>query len=87
MRPSARRAVPATAVPPVISMPMAMSPVRTSDGSGRGTDGSAAATADGTTDDRTPKRALSIRFAGRERSRARKQDDEQRKLSHLRCLS
>jgi hypothetical protein len=39
---------------------MVMSPVRTSDGSGRSSYGSAAATADSTTDDRTSKRALSI---------------------------
>lgn len=83
VRPSAARAIPAAAVPPIISMPMLISPVGTGDGSGRSSYGSTATTADGTTDDRTPKRALSIRFAGREHSCEREQNDEQCQLSHL----
>lgn len=62
---------------------MPMPPVGAGDRSGRSSYRSAATTTDGTADDRTPKRALRIRFAGREHSREREQDDEQCKLSHL----
>jgi hypothetical protein len=62
---------------------MLMSPVGAGDGSSRSSYRSAATTADGTTDDCTPKRALSVRFAGRKHSCEREQNDEQCKLSHL----
>jgi hypothetical protein len=55
---------------------MVMPPVRTSNCSGRSSYGGAATTADGTTDDRTPKRTLSVRFARRKHSREREQNEE-----------
>lgn len=64
-------------------MPMAMSPVRTGDGSGRSSYGGAATAADGTADDRAPKRALAKGFAGREHACKREQNCQQRQLSHL----
>jgi hypothetical protein len=63
---------------------MIMPPVGSGDGPGRSSYGGAATTADGTTDDRTPKRTLSVRFARRKHSREREQNDEECKLSHLR---
>jgi hypothetical protein len=63
---------------------MIMPPVRASNCSGGSSYGSAATTADCTTDDRTPKRTLSVRFARRKHSREREQNDEECKLSHLR---
>jgi hypothetical protein len=61
VRPSAVRTIPAAAVPPIISMPM-MTPVGTSDSSGGSSYGSAATTANGTSNNRTPQRALAKGF-------------------------
>ncbi|MET4386829.1 hypothetical protein ABIB73_002578 [Bradyrhizobium sp. F1.4.3] len=57
-------------------MPVVMSPVGTSDGSSRGSYGSAATAANGTADDRTAKRTLSKGFAGREHAYKREQNDQ-----------
>jgi hypothetical protein len=54
-------------------MPM-MTPVGTGHGAGGSSYGSAATTTDGTSNNRTPKRALAKGFGGRQRSAERKQN-------------
>jgi hypothetical protein len=77
------RAIPAGPVPPIISMPMVMSPMNTGNGTRRRSYGSAATTANSPADDCTPKRTLSKGLIKRDHSCEREQHYEQRKLPHL----